>query len=211
VTDGTRCGCWAHVRRKFLEAIPGSDPNGEQAKGSKAKEGFEFCEKLFMLEREFAGLSPAEREKRSRPVLKEFWIWCSSVDALRNSPLSRAVGYATGQKQILGSFLLDGRIPITNIPDENAIHPFVMGRKNWLFCNTPNGAAASAIVYSIVETAKANGLDPYKYLKYLLEQMPHAGERYSCDFLDILAPMESAGTETLPITTLYKNRLRGTV
>ncbi|MBO7253075.1 MAG: IS66 family transposase [Ruminococcus sp.] len=192
VTNGTRCGCWAHVRRKFLEAIPGSDPNGEQAQGSKAKEGFEFCEKLFMLEREFAGLSPAERqterEKRSRPVLEAFWTWCSSIDALRNSPLSKAVGYATGQKQILGSFLLNGRIPISNNLDENAIRPFVMGRKNWLFCNTPNGATASAAVYSIVETAKANGLDPYKYLKYLLEQMPCAGGRYSCDFLDMLAP-----------------------
>ena len=78
VTGGTLCGCWAHVRRKFLESIPGGDPAGEQAQGSKAKEGFDFCEKLFMLEREFADLSPeerqAEREKQSRPVLEAFWI-----------------------------------------------------------------------------------------------------------------------------------------
>lgn len=192
VTGGTRCGCWAHVRRKFLEAIPGGDPNSEQARESKAAEGFEFCEKLFLLEREFAGLSPAERqaerEKQSRPVLEKFWTWCSGIDALRNSPLSKAVGYATGQKQILGSFLLNGRIPISNNPDENAIRPFVMGRKNWLFCNTPNGADASAAVYSIVETAKANGIDPYKYLKFLLEQMPRAGGRYSRSLLELLAP-----------------------
>lgn len=192
VTSGTCCGCWAHVRRKFLEAIPGSAPNSEQAQGSKAKEGFEFCEKLFMLEREFASLSPeerhAERKKQSRPILEAFWTWCSSVDALRNSPLSKAIGYANGQKNILGSFLLDGQIPISNNLDENAIRPFVMGRKNWLFCNTPNGAAASAAVYSIVETAKANGLDPYQYLKYLLERIPRADGRYSHELLDSLMP-----------------------
>ena len=110
------------------------------------------------------------------------------MDALRNSPLSKAIGYATGQKNILGSFLLDGQIPISNNLDENAIRPFVMGRKNWLFCNTPNGAAASAAVYSIVETAKANGLDPYQYLKYLLERMSRANGRYSHELLDSLMP-----------------------
>ena len=170
-----------------------------------------------MLEREFASLSPeerqTEREKQSRPVLEAFWTWCSSVDALRNSPLSKAIGYATGQKNILGSFLLDGQIPISNNLDENAIRPFVMEgnfasgkvccfatefdkleiwqihrRKNWLFCNTPNGATASAAVYSIVETAKANGLDPYQYLKYLLERMPRANGRYSHELLDSLMP-----------------------
>ena len=73
----------------------------------------------------------------------------------------------------------DGRIPISNNLDENAIRPFVMGRKNWLFCNTPGGAQASAAIYSIVETAKVNGVEPYKYLKYLLEQLPRANGRYS--------------------------------
>ena len=107
---------------------------------------------------------------------------------VRNSPLSKAIGYATGQKNILGSFLLDGQILISNNLDENAIRPFVMGRKNWLFCNTPNGAAASAAVYSIVETAKANGLDPYQYLKYLLERIPRANGRYSHELLDSLMP-----------------------
>ena len=94
----------------------------------------------------------AKREKQSHPILEGFWTWCSDIDALRDSPLSKAVGYATGQKQILGSFLPDGRIPIFNIPDENAIRPFVMGRKSWLFCNAPNGAAASTWIYSIVGT-----------------------------------------------------------
>ena len=94
----------------------------------------------------------AKREKQCRLALEEFWTWCSDIDALRTSPLRKAVGYATGQKQILGSFLPDGRILIFNISDENAIRPFVMDRKNWLFCNAPNGAEASAWVYGIVGT-----------------------------------------------------------
>lgn len=126
-------------------------------------------------------------------ILEAFWIWCSSVDALRNSPLSKAIGYATGQKNILGSFLVDGRIPISNNLDENAIRPFVTGRKNWLFCNTPNGASASAAVYSTVETAKANGLDPYQYLKYLLERMSRANGRYSHELLESFMPWNAEG------------------
>lgn len=94
----------------------------------------------------------AKREKQCRLALEKLWIWCSDIDALRTSPLRKAVGYATGQKQILGCFLPDGCIPILNIPDGNAIRPFVMGQKNWLFCNAPNGAEASAWVYGIVGT-----------------------------------------------------------
>ena len=130
----------------------------------------------------------AKREKQSRLALEKLWIWYSDIDALRISPLSKAVGYATDQKQILGSFLPDGRIPIFNIPDENAIRPFVMGRKSWLFCNTRKGAATSDSVYSIVGDAKVNGMVPYKYLKYLLKQMPRVGRRHSCGLLEALAP-----------------------
>ena len=94
--NGTRCGCWAHMRRKFLEAIHRGNPNGEQAQGSRAKEGYEFCEKLFMPEREFAEMSAQERyeerEKQSRPVVEEFWAWCGRIDGLKNSPLSEAIG-----------------------------------------------------------------------------------------------------------------------
>lgn len=142
------------------------------------KEGFEFCEKLFMLEREFASLSPeerhAERKKAEPSDTGSLLDMVQQRGRPEKSPLSKAMATATGQKNILGSFLLDGQIPISNNLDENAIRPFVMGRKNWLFCNTPNGAAASAAVYSIVEMVKANGLDPYQYLKYLLERMPRS-------------------------------------
>jgi hypothetical protein len=102
--------------------------------------------------------------------------------------LGKAVGYATGQKTALNNFLLDGRIPISNNLDENAIRPFVVGRKNWLFSNCPRGAKASAIVYSVIQTAKANGLDAYKYLVLLLRMLPAAAEPKSSNTLERFAP-----------------------
>lgn len=142
-----------------------------------------------------ANLTPEERKRKrdelSKPVLDDFWNWCACIDASRSTPLAKAVGYATGQKQILCNFLLDGRIPISNNLDENAIRPFVLGRKNWLFCNTPDGALASAAIYSVVETAKAYGLDVFKYLCFLLIRMPAAKDHFSLDFLDSLMPWAS--------------------
>lgn len=198
VTDGmagyptlktvTNCGCWAHVRREFLKAAGGKSP----AEGTGLRKGFDLIEALFMLERDYCDLSPDarldERRKRSKPILDEFWQWCASGNRLKSDPCSKPIGYATGQKQALCAFLLDGRIPISNNDAENAIRPFVVGRKNWLFCNTTNGAQASASAYSIVETAKANGLNPYQYFKFLLERMPSANRSYSDAFLTDLMP-----------------------
>ena len=184
----TNCGCWAHLRREFFKAASGKCP----AEGTGLRKGFDLVEALFMLEREFRDLSPetrfGERQRRSKPILDEFWQWCASGNRLKSDPCSKPIGYATGQKQALCAFLLDGRIPISNNDAENAIRPFVVGRKNWLFCNTTNGAQASASVYSIVETAKANGLNPYQYFKFLLERMPSANRNYSDGFLTSLMP-----------------------
>lgn len=198
VTDGmasypvlktvTNCGCWAHLRREFLKPTGGKIPD----EGTGLRRGFDLVEALFMLEREFRDLSPDERlherRKRSAPILDEFWRWCTSEYRLKSDPCSKPIGYATNQKQALCAFLLDGRIPITNNDAENAIRPFVVGRKNWLFCNTTNGAQASASVYSIVETAKANGLNPFQYFKFLLQRMPSADRNYSDAFLSGLMP-----------------------
>ena len=188
VTSATRCGCWAHVRRKFLEACPG----GAQETTAAAAKGVRFCDELFRLEREFGQLTPEERRaarlQKSKPVLDAFWAWIQSSDTMRNFAVTKATGYATGQKACLESFLLDGRIPLSNNADENAIRPFVVGRKNWLFCNTPGGAHASAAVYSIVQTATLNGLDVYKYLCFLLERLPVLGKGVSDEGLEALAP-----------------------
>ena len=188
VRGGTRCGCWAHVRRKFEESKPGAAP----AEASKAEQGFQYCQQLFAVERELADASPevrhAKRQILAKPILDEFWEWTAGIHPMQGTPLARAIGYVTGQKAILRNFLLDGRIPISNNLAENAIRPFVVGRKNWLFCNMPKGASASADLYSVIETAKANNLDPYKYLCFLLDRMPAAKGAYSDEFFERIAP-----------------------
>ena len=113
-----------------------------------------------------------ERLKHAKPLLDEFWQWVSLLNPLQNSNLGKAVTYALNQKGTLNNFLLDERIEISNNRAENAIRPYVTGRKNWLFADTTRGAKASAIVYSMIESAKANQLNPYMYLVYLLSKLP---------------------------------------
>lgn len=169
----TRCGCWAHLRRKFYEAIPPGKQN--KSEESYAEIGVGYCNRLFHIEEELQDLSPEERYiKRlelEKPVLEAFWSWLDTVAALRGSKLAKAVTYALNQKPFMENYLLDGRCSISNNAAENAIRPFVTGRKNWLFADTPKGADASAAVYSIVETAKANNIDVYLYLEMLLGNM----------------------------------------
>jgi transposase len=169
-------GCWAHMRRKFdeaLKALPEKD-----RKDSRTMVGKRYCDQLFRHERELAGLEASERfAKRmefSKPVLDEFFSWAGSVNALPKSLLGIAVGYAMSQRVYLERFLLDGRLEISNNRAERTVKPFVIGRKNWLFCNTVNGAKSSSIIYSIIETAKENGLKPFEYLVFLLQNVPNA-------------------------------------
>ena len=176
VPNVIHCGCWAHLRRKFEEALP----KGADMIGSKAAVGFDYCNQLFGLEDEWAELPADERyEKRlqqSKPILDEFWKWLSQLNPLQNSNLGKAVTYAINQKESLNNFLLDGLIEISNNRAENAIRPFVTGRKNWLFCDTQRGAKASAIVYSMIESAKANQINPYMYLVFLFTKLPSLKE-----------------------------------
>lgn len=172
VPDVIHCGCWAHLQRKFEEAIP----NGADSKSSKAAIGYDYCNRLFAMEKNWVELSAEERYeerlKHAKPLLDEFWQWVSLLNPLQNSNLGKAVTYALNQKGTLNNFLLDGRIEISNNRAENAIRPYVTGRKNWLFADTTRGAKASAIVYSMIESAKANQLNPYMYLVYLLSKLP---------------------------------------
>jgi transposase len=167
-------GCWAHARRYF-EKILKTLPN-DKRKGSDAGRGVAYINKLFELEREFAELTPDERyEKRlaqSKPICEAFFEWVWNLGALPKSLLGEAAHYALSQRKYLENVFLDGRLELSNNRCERSIKPFVMGRKAWLFSCTTNCADASSIMYSIVETAKENGLHPYHYIKYLLEVLP---------------------------------------
>lgn len=151
----TRCGCWAHLRRKFVEAIPGR--KSKDAPPTNAEIGRDYCNRLFKIEEGLKDLSSEERfTKRlelEKPVLEAFWCWLDSLTVLNGSALGKAVTYAKNQKPYMENYLHDGRCSISNNAAENAIRPFTVGRKNWLFSDTPKGASASAAVYSIVETA----------------------------------------------------------
>ncbi len=182
-------GCWAHLRRKFDEALKIVDK--EAREDSLALVGKRYCDQLFELEREFSDLSPQERfEKRmesSKPLMEAFFAWADSCGALPKTPVGKAVHYALSQQKYLERYLLDGGLEISNNRAERSIKPFVIGRKNWLFANTPRGAKASAVIYSIIETAKENGLKPYEYLTYVFKQAPNLDLK-NPDQLDGLLP-----------------------
>jgi transposase len=183
-------GCLAHARRKFDEAIKGM-PKKDRA-DSIAMIGKCFCDKLFSLERDFADLTAEERLKKrqelSKPVFNEFYRWINSLNPPPKTGLAAAVVYMLNQRNYLERYLEDGRLEISNNRAERSIKPFVIGRKNWLFANTPRGAKASAILYSIIETAKENALNPYDYLTYIFKNAPNWDIRNNFDYLDLLMP-----------------------
>ena len=150
-------------------------PKGATTATSKAAIGYEYCNKLFALEKKFSELTPKRREEARHgeieSLLDAYWSWVEKLEPTPGSKLAEAVTYAKGQKQYLNAFLDHGEVEISNNTAENAIRPFVVGRKNWLFSDTPKGADSSAIIYTMVETAKANGLEPSLYLRCLLEEL----------------------------------------
>jgi transposase len=167
-------GCWAHARRKFDEAV-NALPKPEQA-GSAALEGQRYCTKLFAIEKELAGLTPeeryAQRLEREKPVLDALLAWSYTKKAAPKSALGRAIYYLQEQWPYLMRYLEDGRLELSNNRAERSIKPFVMGRKNFLFANTPGGAQGSATIFSLIETAKENDLDPFRYLVWILGTAP---------------------------------------
>lgn len=171
----TVVGCWAHLRRKFDEALQ-TLPK-EKRESSNAAKGIAYCDQLFHFEKQFALLFPEERRKKreqlSKPLTEAFFAWVDSLRALPKSLLGKAVYYAQSQRKYLRAYLLDGRLEISNNRAENSIRPFVMGRKNWLFSNTSNGARASAVYYSLIVSARENGLVPFEYLTKVFTQAPN--------------------------------------
>ena len=203
VTDGypgynnldniNRAECWAHTRRYFYESVP-LDEHKKMIETSAGYLGVKYIDELFKVEREIENLSPAEkvaqRQEKSAPILKNFyeWVYSTSQKYITNQKLIKALTYAENQKENLSKFLNDGRIPLTNSKAERAIRPFAVHRKNWLFADTIEGAKANAVYYSLIESAKANNLNIYKYIKYLLDELPQLEGEQTEDTIEKYLP-----------------------
>jgi len=184
-------GCWAHVRRKWDEALKIVKP--EDREGCAAMIGKRYCDKLFAVEREIAPLETSQRYahrlQRLKPIMDEFFTWAAGAEAgaRPKSPLGVAISYMFSQQQYLRNVLLDGRLELSNNRVERTIKPFVISRKNFLFANTQRGADAAAMFFSIIETAKETGLNPYEYLSYVFKTAPNVDIKDS-EILSALLP-----------------------
>lgn len=197
VPEAQRCCCWAHIRRYWLRAIP---KGHEKDYTHPAVQGFLYCNKLFEYERSYRekGLSPKQiynrRLKDQKPVIEAFLSWLDQLHPESGDRLIKAINYSNGCRPFMMNYLKDGACSLSNNLSENSIRPLVVGRKNWLFCDTPAGADASMKIYSMIETAKANELDPLKYLSFLLEHRP--GAEMSDEELEQFAPCSKLAQET---------------
>ena len=177
-------GCWAHARRYFVDVIKAKKKNRSKRVQPKslADEALEFIGCLYQIEKEsrLKNLEPKEiyrlRQEKAKPVLDTFKTWLTAKQQITppKGLLGKAINYTLNHWEKLIVYIEDGRLRPDNNAAENAIRPFVVGRKNWLFAGHPNGAEAGATFYSLVETAKANGLEPYNYLRYIFEKLPLA-------------------------------------
>ena len=190
-TKATLAGCWAHARRKFIEAEKGM-PKG---KSGKATVAINHIKKLYAVEALAKQQRTAEetlkiRQEKASTILAVYkaWLEKSVQQVPPKTLLGKAIQYNLNQWDKLTVYLTDGRINIDNNRAERAIKPFVIGRKNWLFANTGKGAKSSAILYSIIETAKANGLIPYDYLTTLFEMLPLLNDESDQKEMDSLLP-----------------------
>lgn len=184
----THVGCMAHARRKFSEALKAQGRNPTRG---KAHRGLTLIRKLYGIEKQARKLTSekrhAHRDRHARPILDEMRAWLdqSLPQVPPTSATGKALYYLHNEWPKLIRYLDDGRLEIDNNAAENAIRPFVLGRKNWLFSDSVKGVSASANLYSLIETAKANGLEPYAYLRYLFTELPKA---LTVDAIESLLP-----------------------
>lgn len=180
-------GCWAHVRRKFFEATP-KDADAS----SLAKKGMSYCDRMFSLERQWEEHSPKERHKQRQehlePLMEEFFDWCKVQYVLPESKLGRALQYSLAYESTFKTILEDGRLVLSNNLAERAIKSLVMGRKNWLFSQSFEGAKATAVIMSLIETAKLHQIDSEKYLCFLLEHLPNEETLEKNDVVEAYLP-----------------------
>ena len=175
----TLVGCWAHARRKFDEAIKAQGKKAKP-KAGRATRGLNFIRKLYRVEKLAQDLGAEERyrlrQEQAVPVLNEMrqWLDQSLPEVPPQSSIGKALGYLDGEWKKLVRYVEDGRIAIDNNAAERAIRPFVIGRNNWLFSATADGAHAAARLYSLITTAKASGHEPYRYLRHVFKELPAA-------------------------------------
>lgn len=185
-------GCWAHARRPFAEIV--KSLGAEKASGTMAAEALMQIQAIYHADNLLLKLPPSERKKRRKllikPMVDGYFDWCREVQEklTPSSETAKGIRYSLNQEKYLRVFLTDPQIPMDNNLAEQAIRPFCVGKKNWKLIDTVHGAQASAILYSIVETAKANGLNVYQYFRHLLTVIPQHMEDTTLDFLDDLLP-----------------------
>jgi len=175
-------GCWAHVRRKFKEVTNAVSANKKEKKKKKmlADIALNYIGKLYEIEQEakenrLSGNDLLnERKEKSLPILEKFkeWLLEHQLKVSKELLLGKAIGYTLNQWDRLIKYVDNSVIGLDNNMAENAIRPFVVGRKNWLFSDSVSGVNASAVLYSIIETAKANDLNSFWYLYYIFEKLP---------------------------------------
>ena len=190
--------CWAHARRNFADAVKVYGEKKPGVQDTLAYRALEKIARIYLLDEKFRKLPPEERKKRRQTTVKPrvdaFFAWVKEHqgDVPPKGKTGEGFTYCLNAEKYLQAFLDDGLIPIDNSAAERAVRPFTVGRKNWQLIDTVNGAQASAVVYSIVETAKANNLKPYEYLKYLLTELPDRLDKKNSELnLDDLLPWSS--------------------
>lgn len=185
-------GCWAHARRRFDEAVKAL-PKDKQ-KSSLAYLALKQIQAIYREENKLADKSAEERLKHRqltvKPLVDAYFAWAKQnlLSVPAKSKTVNGLTYSLNQEKYLRSFLEDGEVPMDNNAAEQAIRPFCIGKKNWVMIDTIAGAEASAMVYSIAETAKANNLKPYNYFEYLLTEIPKHMDEHSFDFCEDLLP-----------------------
>lgn len=175
----TAVGCWAHARRFYCDALKALSKSDKKQPHTNIDTAIAYCDRIFAIERDYH-LADKTSEERLRirrektvPVLDEYFKWVHSFDTdhIIKGKFRDGIVYSRNQESALKAFAEDGRLECSTNAAERSIKPFVICRKNFLFCNTPSGARSTAIAFSLVETAKANDLDPFKYLEYILEKL----------------------------------------
>jgi hypothetical protein len=199
-------GCWIHARRPYAELI--KSIGAQAAKGSVAQEAYDMITEIMHIDNGYDDLSPKDRKKQRQLNLNKkvddyfAWVKTKYEQVTKNGTTGKALAYSINQEEFLRKFLTDGNIPLDNNYAEQAIRPFTIGRKNFVIIESDKGAKASAVLYSLVETAKANQLNTYKYFELLLSEIPKHMDDKDLSFLDDLMPWSPKVQKECP--SMYK-------